>query len=282
MSDRTHGILYIIGAAFCFAGMNLFIAMSGDLPFLQKAFFRNLFGFFMAALLIIRSGEGFHLTRKNLPWYLLRSASGTVGIMGNFYASSHMNIADSSILNKLSPFFSILFSLWLLKEKPNRYQWLAVCMAFAGALFIMKPTGFEVSLPAAMGTIGGVGAGMAYVCVRVLTKKGEQKLMIILFFSMFSCLACAPSLIFHYQPMTGEQWFYLMLVGCCGAGGQICITQAYSYAPAKEISVFDYTQLFFAGAMGFFFLHQVPDALSFVGYGVILLAAGFLWVKRNA
>ena len=40
----------------------------------------------------------------------MRSAAGTFGILGNFYAVDHMLLSDASLLNKLSPFFTILFS----------------------------------------------------------------------------------------------------------------------------------------------------------------------------
>ena len=35
------GILFILGAALMFAAMNLFVNMAGDLPLMQKVFFRN-------------------------------------------------------------------------------------------------------------------------------------------------------------------------------------------------------------------------------------------------
>ena len=41
MKERNKGIFYITLAAFCFAMMSLFVRLSGDLPPMQKAFFRN-------------------------------------------------------------------------------------------------------------------------------------------------------------------------------------------------------------------------------------------------
>ena len=60
--------------------------------------------------------------------------------------------------------------------------------------------------------------------------------------------------------MTGGQWACLLLAGVAAAGGQICITAAYTKAAAKEISVFDYSQIIFAAILGFVFLEQIPDA----------------------
>ena len=58
---------------------------------------------------------------------------------------------------------------------------------------------------------------------------------------------------------------------------------AYTYAPAREISVYDYTQIMFSAIMGLLVFGQLPDMLSFVGYCVII-AAGvimFLYNKRR-
>ena len=64
------------------------------------------------------------------------------------------------------------------------------------------------------------------------------------------------------------------------AGGQFSITSAYTYAPAKEISVYDYTQVLFAAVLGFVFLKQVPDVYSLVGY-VIIIGVAFWNFQRQ-
>lgn len=77
--------------------------------------------------------------------------------------------------------------------------------------------------------------------------------------------------------MTLAQFAFLLLAGLSAAGGQFSITAAYSKAPAKEISVFDYTQVLFAAMLSFVVLGDLPDWLSFVGYAVIIGVAVFKW-----
>ena len=48
ISKKQQAIIYIICSAFFFALMNMFVRMSGDLPSIQKSFFRNLVAFFFA------------------------------------------------------------------------------------------------------------------------------------------------------------------------------------------------------------------------------------------
>ena len=66
--------------------------------------------------------------------------------------------------------------------------------------------------------------------------------------------------------------------------GQFALTAAYTRAPAREISVYDYTQVLFSALFGFFLFGQIPDALSVVGYIVICGAsvALFVYNRRNA
>ena len=276
-ADYKLGILFIIISAFCFALMNLFIRLSGDVPTLQKCFFRNFFALLVAAGSLIRTKTKFRIGKGNVKYLLIRSIAGGVGMICNFYAVDHMAISDASILNKLSPFFAIVFSYFVLKETADGVEWLSVVIAFVGAMFVVKPSfGLEV-IPAAAGVIGGLGAGLAYTFVRKLGMRGENSMIIVAFFSGFTSLMFLPYLILNYKPMTAKQWMFLILTGIAAAGGQIFITKAYAKAPAKEISVYDFSIVLFAALFGFLFLGQIPDIYSVIGYVIIVGIAIFKW-----
>ena len=284
IGKKQKAIIYIITSAFCFALMNCFVRLSGDLPTVQKSFFRHFIAALMAFMLMIKSGTGFGYKMKDMPLYLIRSVMGTIGILCNFYAVDHLNVSDASMLNKLSPFFAIIFSFIFLREKPKLVQGIGVITAFIGSLFIIKPS-MELSafLPALVGLAGGMGAGGAYTAVRALGSRGVKGPLIVFFFSAFSCLFTLPFILFDYSPMTGIQLLFLILAGIAAAGGQFTITAAYSNAPAKEISVFDYFQVVFAAALGFFLFDQIPDIYSVIGYVIICgtAVAAFLYNGRE-
>lgn len=276
-SDYVWGIIFITLSAFCFALMNLFIRLAGDVPTMQKCFFRNFFALIVAVFTLIRTKTPFRIGKGNVKYLLIRSLSGGLGMVCNFYAIDHMAISDASMLNKLSPFFAIIFSIFVLGEIANKYEWIAVGFAFVGALFVVKPTfSFEV-LPAVAGVLGGLGAGLAYTYVRKLGTRGEKGMIIVAFFSAFTSLLLFPNFVLNYEPMEPIQWFYLCLTGLSAAGGQICITKAYAKAPAKEISVYDFSIVIFAALLGFFFLNQKPDVFSIVGYIIIIGTAVIKW-----
>ncbi len=281
MSNKKQGIIYIILAGFFFSLMTFFVRISGDLPTMQKAFFRNAVAGIAAVAILLRSDEKLHIKKESFHDLFMRCACGTTGLICNFYAIDKLAISDANILNKLSPFFAILMSYFILKEKANKIEWLSVIIAFTGALFVVKPSFNMQFVYALIGLLGGLGAGIAYTYVRRLGIRGERGPVIVMCFSLFSCIVTFPFLLVSYAPMTKTQLLYLLLAGACATGGQFSITKAYTKAPAKEISVFDYSQVIFAALLGFLFLDQIPDYMSITGYIIIIGSALFKWWYVN-
>ena len=284
MNSRYKGIFFITLSALSFAFMNAFVRLSGDLPSVQKSFFRNLVAFFIALIMIIRSKDGFKIEKGNLKYMILRATFGTVGILCNFYAVDHLVLSDASMLNKMSPFFAILGSLLILKEKISPKKAIIVLTAFIGCLFVIKPTFRNAELiPSLIGLLGGFGAGIAYTMVHKLGQEKVDGSFIVFFFSAFSTLVFLPFMIAEYKPMTALQLIYLLLAGLSATGGQYTITAAYIYAPARDISVYDYSQIVFSSLLGLFVFGQVPDVLSIIGYVIIIaMAAAMFFLNRKS
>lgn len=270
-------ILHILLAALGFAFMTFFVRISGDLPTMEKAFFRNFVALFIAVYTLFKKKVSFRVVENAKTSMFLRCFFGTTGLIANFWAIDHLGIADANMLNKLSPFFAIIMSYFIMKEIPNKVDWLCVILAFTGALFIIKPGLGFASFPALVGLYGGFGAGTAYAYVHKMGKLGQPGPAIVFYFSLFSCLLTLPFMIAQWTPMAPWQLGCLIMAGVSAAVGQFNITAAYQLAPAKSISVFDYTQVIFAAILGFLFLSEIPDLFSFIGYAVIILAAVFKW-----
>ena len=281
MKQKYKGIIYIIMAAFCFAMMSTFVRLAGDLPSVQKSFFRNIVALVFASVILVKNKIGFSGDKKNLFLLIVRATCGTIGILCNFYAVDHLLLPDATMLNKMSPFFAIIFSYLFLKEKVNFVQVFSVIGAFIGCLFIIKPSGNMDVFPAVIGLIGGMGAGAAYTAVRCLGQRGEKGPFIVFFFSAFSSLVVLPVVMMNYVPMSMPQFLSLIMAGLSAAGGQFAVTAAYCHAPAKEISVYDYSQVIFSAIMGFFLFGQVPDQYSLIGYVLICGMAVYMFLYNT-
>ena len=269
--------------------MSAFVRLSGDLPTMQKAFFRNFVALWFALAVLIKNKTPIRVegTKPKIALFV-RCLAGSLGLIGNFYAVDRLKLSDASMLNKMSPFFAVVFAIIVVKEKLSLVQLLTVLGAFAGSLFIIKPSFSNADLlPALAGFFGGMGAGLAYACVRYMGKHNVNGPLIVAFFSVFSCMLTLPFMILNFTPMSLKQLLFLLGAGMSAAGGQFSITAAYSHAPPREISVYDYSQLIFSTTIGFFLFGDVPDVWSFVGYFIIVGMAVLqffynnVWHKEN-
>lgn len=280
LSNRKKGIIFITASAFGFAMMSAFIKISGDLPSFQKTFFRNIVSLMVAFALISKHRGNFFGQKNNQKTLLLRSIFGTLGILFNFYSIDKLVLSDANMLNKLSPFFVIIFSGIFLKEKVNIKQIIAIIIAFIGTLFIIKPSLNLEIMPAIAGILGGVTAAAAYTCVRALSGK-EHPETIVFYFSFISSVITFPLMIIYYENMNIMQLIYLILAGIFASLGQFGITLAYKYAPAKEISIFDYTNIIFSAIISLCLFGILPDYLSLVGYIIIFSASLYMFVYNK-
>ena len=277
------GIFCIIIAGFGFALMSLFVKLSGDLPSIQKGFFRNIIAVFISSIPLIKHWKVINTPRNNTGWLVLisRSVFGTIGLVLNFYAISHISLADSSIIQKLSPFIIIILSYIFFKEEMTRFQVFAIIIAFIGITLIIKPSGNNIiSMGALAALLGALCAGIAYTCVRYLGTHNISGEFIIFFFSSLSSLMLLPYLILDYRTMTYFQLLMLLLAGISATIGQYGVTFAYKFAAAKNISVFDYSQVLFSGIFGYMFFGEFPDFQSLIGY-VIVISVGIVLVLRS-
>ncbi|MGL4913848.1 MAG: DMT family transporter [Romboutsia sp.] len=280
MSETTKGIICIVISAFGFAMMSAFVKLSGDLPTFQKTFFRNLVSAIVAFSMVMKAKQSFFGDKENRKLLNLRATFGTLGIILNFYAIDKLVLSDANMLNKLSPFIVIIFSAVFLNEKIKTNQMVAVLIAFLGALFIIKPELNLDIIPALIGVSGAVCAAAAYTCLRVLGAR-EKGATVVFYFSIFSLTVLFPFMLISYKPMTWVQFTYLILAGAFATVGQFGITWAYKYAPAKEISIFDYSNIIFSAIISIVIFGTFPDSFSIIGYFIIFGASLYIFMYNK-
>lgn len=281
MSNTTKGIIALLISSLGFSLMSFFVKYSGDLPTVQKTFFRNFISMAISLALVIYYKEKLFGRKENQGLLLLRSSLGLLGVLLNFFVIDRMVLSDAEILNKLSPFFTILLCAIFLKEYIRRFQMISIIVALVGAVFIIKPSMSSDTVYALLGILGAILAAGAYTVLRVLGSR-EKFYTVVFYFSGFSTVALLPFFIFQYESMTFEQWIMLILAGIFAAFGQFGLTIAYSFAPAREISIFFYSTIIFTALLSIFILNEVPDMMSVIGYFIIFGASYYMFMKNRA
>ena len=217
------GIFCIVVAGFGFSLMSLFIKLAGDLPSMQKGFFRNIIAVGISSIPLIKHWKVINLPKDKIEWSVLisRSVFGTIGLVFNFYAITHISLADSTIIQKLSPFVILILSFIFFKEKMTVFQLISIIIAFIGVGFIVRPTGDGfISMGALAALLGAFCSGVAYTCVRYLGTHNVSGEFIIFFFSTLSTFMLLPYLIFDYRDMTVFQFSMLLFAGASATVGQ--------------------------------------------------------------
>ncbi len=254
--------------------MNTFVRLSGDLSVFEKSFFRNLVALIIAFAVLRKNHESVEIPKGTAVPLLLRAFFGTIGLVCNYYAVDHMIMSDASMLAKMSPFYSIILCYFILKEKVTAPQIGLMLVALAGSMLIVKPSAQIFSQPASLiAFIGGFCAACAYTMLRILGLKKVNSHVTVFIFSTFSCLSMIPFIAMDFTMPTLRQLVLLMLAGLTAAGGQYGLTYGYSFAPASEISIYDYSQVVFNALMGYLMFQQLADGYSMAGYVIIIGAA---------
>lgn len=272
MNDRSKGALWMSISAFSTALMGATVKYIGnDISTFEKLFFRNLIG--VVVILFTLKGQNikiFGSSNRSRFFIILRCTAGLIGSVLYFYSINQLDLADSTLLNKLSPFFVTLFATLFLKEKLEKKQMLMLIIVLIGALFVIKPKFSFEMLPALSGFMSAVFAGAAYTLLRYL-RTMEEPSTLVLWFSTFSMVGMIPPMLMvGFVKPNITQLIVLVLTGIFATIGQIGLAYAYKYALASEVSIYQYLSIMFSLIIGFVIWRELPDIYSVIGGTVII------------
>ena len=276
MDNKPKAVMFMILGALAFAAMSSLVKFAGPVPVFEKVFFRNLVSMLVALVVVLKHHRKPLGSWKNQPYLWGRSLSGLLGVIAFFYAIDHLHLVDAEMLNKISPFFVMVFAALFLGEGITVRKIISLCIAFTGALLVIKPRFDLEVLPALIGLGSAMFAGAAYSFLRAL-KSREQPDTVVFHFSFVSVVAMLPLAIPQFVIPDAGTALVLIGIGVMAALGQFSITYAYRYAPASEVSILLYIIVLFAAVAGVVFFGEVPDLLSGCGGALIIGAAWFFY-----
>lgn len=278
MNNKIKAVLLMLLSSLGFAWMGAFVKLAGNVPTFEKAFFRNFVSLLVSILIIYKSKENPLGKKENRKFLWGRGILGTMGMLCYFYGIDRLILPDSGMLNKMHPFFITIFAAIFLKEKISKHQIISLLIAFTGVIFIMKPSAnFYKSMPALICFMSAVFAGAAYVFVSYLGNK-ESSSVIVFYFSLISTLITLPLSLLNFTVLNFYQLAVLLLAGVSAAIAQFSLTIAYKYAPAGEVSIYNYSNVIFSSILGIILFSEIPGALSIIGY-ILITFAGYIVFK---
>lgn len=283
MRDKSKALIYILISTLSFSFMSVTIKYIQTIPVFEKVFFRNLVSLFITIYMIIKTKpktlSDVLGKKENQKFLLTRATLGFIGVVLNFYAITHLKLADSQILNRISPVWVSIFALFFLKERLTKTQIVSIFIALIGSMLVIKPQFSFDMLPALAGFASSITAGIAYTLVRHLSGK-EKPMIIIFYFSLISLIFSLPLMSMNFVMPTTTEMIILMLTGIFASIGQFGLTHAYRYAKASEVSIYTYSGIIFATIIGFIIWNEIPDILSIFG-GLLIILSGYIVFRRT-
>ncbi len=272
MNEKNKGVFLILCSSLFFAIMAAAVKSVPKIPLAEKVFFRNFIGLIAVGIPMLRNRVSFKPNNPKLVF--LRSAFGLTGVALYYTSLETLNLSDAVIINKLSPFFVILLSMFFLGEKIKKHQFFAIGLALAGAALVVKP-GFNFELlPALVGLTGAFFAGSAYTTIRKLSAYDSAQL-IVFYFCLFSSLVTIPFMMSgQFVIPNGSELISLILIGISALIAQLFMTNAYRHAPASQLSIYSYANVIFSTILGLVIWSEWPDALTLAGALLIIGGSG--------
>lgn len=222
------------------------------------------------------------VTTQRTGLVLVRGACLAAASLFVASALQRMPIAEATSIVFLSPLLVLLLAGLVLGERVGALGWIAALMGFGGVLLIAHPgSGLDP-----VGTACALGAVLSTAAYQLLSRTlaSTEKTVPMLFYTTI-----VGSLVFGmYLPWSwgGEMptAFQLLLflgVGAMGGLGHFFYTAAHRDAPASLLAPMMYSQLVWAGLLGWLVFGHVPGTASIIGMCIVASAGAVVAVKSR-
>jgi drug/metabolite transporter (DMT)-like permease len=258
----------MVMAAIFFAGANVFAKGLTTFSFLQIVFARALVGWGMTFFELRRHRVAVSGHRRGL--LVLRGVIGTCGLSLFFFTLHQMPLATATMIQYLSPLFTVVIAALFFREKTHWIQWASLVVCLAGVFLIQGVDTRVTWWAASAGVVAALCSGLSYNLVRK-TRETEHPLVVIFYFHTIALLVTGPLSFSTWVMPEGWQWLSLIAVGVLTQFAQVFLTLSYQGGRAGDVSSFIYAGVFVALACGYFIFDESYTIASLLGLGVILL-----------
>ncbi len=185
------------------------------------------------------------------------------------YAYSKESLTVGYTLSYTSPFFLIVLSGLILKERISKERWIAVVIGAVGILVAIRPglAPFEMTV---LLVLFGVFLGtLNKIFMRKLAIT-EHGLAIIIYPNLLLIAATLPFLIGSWQEIPWSHWGLFSVVGILSAAGQYAIAQSLRYTEVSILAPVDNSTFFWVVLLDFWGCGLVPDTCTIIGVAIII------------
>jgi drug/metabolite transporter (DMT)-like permease len=273
------GVLYMLIAGLFFAMMNVLVKFLPNIPAIEIVFFRSLVSFMMSYVFLKYAKVP--IFGHNKKWLIARGVAGAIGLTLYFYTLQNIPLASAVTIQFLSPIFTSILGIYIVKEKVKPAQWIFYLMAFIGIIIIQ---GFDPRISLNMFLIGISGAffaGLAYNFIRKINKS-EHPLVIVFYFPLVTLPLAGLYSAFNWVMPVGNEWYTLILIGILTQIAQYFMTKSYQAEDLSKVAGLKYLTIIYALGFGYVFFDEQFNLYVYSGIALILTGVVLnVWYKSR-
>lgn len=271
--------MFLSTASFFFA--NVFVKQLSHLPAMETVFFRCVIAASFCVYGLRRAKAS--MVGDNHTLLLLRGLFGTVALYCFFITLQQMPLASAQTIQYLSPMFTAIIAIFVLKEPLKLPQWLFYAIAFGGVLLIKQVDERISPFYLAVGIFSAFCSGVAYNLVRSLRGR-EHPLTVVLHFQLVGLVAGGVSIMFDWVTPIGIDWLYILFVGIFSQAGQVFLTRALQSERVASVAIVNYTGLIYAVIFGWIIWGETHGLLAFAGMLLVVMGVvmSIIYGRRRA
>jgi drug/metabolite transporter (DMT)-like permease len=284
-SDERRGVLLLLCSALGFSAMSVLVKLGGHLlPVSMLVLARGAVSLVLSIGLVWRSGVP--IWGKQPARLIGRGLLGLGGLACFFYAVTALPLAEVTVLHYMNPILTAVIAAVWLGEKIDRRLVLAISLALAGTLLVVRPGALfgvhealsATGVAAALG--GATFSAFAYTTVRSLSRT-EHPDVIVFYFSLVATPATLPFAILDWKTPTPVGWLILIGIGVSTQFGQVFLTRGLTLVPAARGTTVGYIQIVFAATWGWLLFHEPPTVWTFVGAFLVVTSTMLILTRKR-
>lgn len=262
-----------------FSVMNLLVKMVPHIPAIEIVFFRSLISLVLSYLILAHQKVSVWGNNKKL--LISRGITGAFALILYFLTLQVIPLASAVTIQFLSPIFTSILGILIVREKVRSWQWVFFAIAFGGVLVI---EGFDARIPPVYGIIGIISAifsGFSYNFIRKLNIT-EHPLVIVFYFPLVTLPVTGIYCAFFWVQPVGTEWIILIVIGVMTQFAQYFMTRAYQNEELSKVAPLKYFGVLYALVLGYVFFDETFSWITYIGMMLVIIGVILnVWLKQR-
>ncbi len=280
-SRPTRAIWLMLAAVAMFALMDTGLKLlSAHYPPFQVAALRGLSSLPLVLTWALWTVGWRPLLRVRWSLHLLRGVLG-IAMMASFvYALKHLPLSTAYSIFFVAPLLITALSVPFLGEQVGPRRWTAIAIGLIGVLIVLRPSGAGMlSLPGLAVLLAAAAYAVSAITVRVLVRTDTNQAMVV-WLLLLMALGAGALAWPDWLALRMEDVWIVAAIGVVGTLGQYAITEAFRLGEASLIAPLEYSALVWGVALDLALWGVLPDAVTWLGAGIII-ASGLYLLHRE-